>query len=51
MLSKTDVIYAYQLIFGRFPENEELIAFYRKTAKNLEELRAIFIQSEEFKQK
>jgi len=50
MLNKTDVIYAYRLILGRDPENETVIETHRQ-AKDLPELRKVFMASDEFKTK
>ena len=48
MVSKEDVRAAYQLIHGREPENEEVVASHAATYSSLNELRHAFIYSHEF---
>jgi SAM-dependent methyltransferase len=47
MVSKEDVIRAYQLLLGRNPENDSVVRGHMR-APSLEHLRQVFIQSPEF---
>jgi SAM-dependent methyltransferase len=49
MISPVDVVYAYRLLLGRDPENEATIVNWASSVASLEQLREIFISSEEFK--
>lgn len=48
MISRDDVIYAYRLLLGREPENDEVVAHYATELNDLGALRELFINSAEF---
>lgn len=48
-VTRTSVIFAYQLILGREPESEEVITYHMTHSNTLSSLRSTFFDSEEFK--
>ncbi len=51
MASQTDVEYAYRLILGREPENVDAVKRHAEANSSLDDLRAKFLASPEFKSK
>jgi SAM-dependent methyltransferase len=51
MITREEVFFAYRLILGREPENDDVIENYCHTVHSLKELREEFIKSPEFVQK
>ena len=51
MITKEEVLFAYRLILGREPENNDVVESYCHTVHSLRELREEFIKSPEFIQK
>lgn len=51
MLSQNDVIYAYRMLLGREPESDAVIKRYAAEVSDLSQLRRIFMESAEFRDK
>ncbi len=51
LMSPQLITWAYRLILGREPENQSVIDHYMKDVSNIQDLRRIFINSDEFKRK
>lgn len=49
MINKQDVIAAYRLLFGREPENDEVVSHYATEVASLGALRELFMNSSEFR--
>src|SRR4051794_36183895 len=49
MVSEADVVAAYRLILGREPEDTNIVTSIASTIGSLPELRAYFLNSEEFR--
>lgn len=50
MVSKEDVITAYRLLFGREPEDAAVVSHYAAEVRDLRTLRALFMNSTEFRE-
>jgi SAM-dependent methyltransferase len=50
MIREEDVVYAYRFMFGRDPENREIVAQYASQVGSLRELRDLFLNSTEFQE-
>ena len=51
MINNDQIILAYQLLMGREPESQEAINNLAQTVHSVEQLREVFMQSAEFKQR
>ncbi len=51
MVTEADVVTAYRFFLGREPENREVVEEIVRRALTLEELRSVFLNSAEFRQK
>lgn len=51
MISRDDVVYAYRLLLGREPESEGVVTHYASQVGSLRELRELFVNSAEFREK
>ena len=51
MVTSEDVVYAYRLLLDREPENADVVAHYASQVSNFRELRELFINSAEFREK
>lgn len=51
MASKEDVIAAYRMLFGREPENEQVVTHYATEVADRNALRQLFMNSSEFREK
>lgn len=51
MVSSEEVIGAFRLLLGREPENETIVEHYAAHARDLQELRGLFLNSAEFREK
>ena len=51
MISRDEVIYAFRLLLGREPENDEVVTHYATELSDRRSLRELFINSAEFREK
>lgn len=51
MVSKEDVVAAYRMLFGREPENDQVVTHYATEVADLRALRELFMNSSEFREK
>ncbi|MCE5307086.1 MAG: hypothetical protein LLG20_05550, partial [Acidobacteriales bacterium] len=50
MVTREQVVHAYRLILGREPESEEVIQNHMDTHEDVDSLRTVMLQSDEFRQ-